>query len=63
VKWSTFIMIDLVSETQRISWKEATDLNVYEFLNTLCYRIDRDNHNAAVRKAEMDKIQARRKMY
>ncbi len=56
-------MIDLVSETQRISWKEATDLNVYEFLNTLCYRIDRDNHNAAVKKAEMDKIQAKRKIY
>lgn len=61
-KWSPFIMIDTVSETQRISWKEATALNVYEFLNTLCYRIDKENHNAAVRKAEMDKIQAKRRM-
>lgn len=56
-------MIDTVSETQRINWKQATDLNVYEFLNTLCYRIDKENHNNALRKAEMDKIQSRRKVY
>ena len=49
-------MIDLVSETQRINWKEATELNVFEFLNTMCYRIERDRHKADVEKQEIDKI-------
>lgn len=49
-------MIDLVSETQRINWKEATELNVFEFLNTMCYRIERDRHKADVEKQEMDRI-------
>ena len=49
-------MIDLVSETQRINWKEATELNVFEFLNVMCYRIERDRHKADVEKQEMDRI-------
>lgn len=49
-------MIDLVSETQRINWKEATELNIFEFLNTMCYRIERDRHKADVEKQEMDRI-------
>lgn len=49
-------MIDLVSETQRINWKEATELNVFEFLNTMCYRIERDRHKADVEKQEMNRI-------
>lgn len=34
-------MIDRVSEVQRISWKEVMTMNVYEFLNTLCYARDK----------------------
>lgn len=49
-------MIDLVSETQHINWKEATELNIFEFLNTMCYRIERDRHKADVEKQEMDRI-------
>ena len=49
-------MIDLVSETQRINWKEAPELNIFEFLNTMCYRIERDRHKADVEKQEMDRI-------
>lgn len=57
-------MIDLVSETQRINWKEATELNVFEFLNTMCYRIERDRHKADVEKQEMDRIKnSRMKRY
>lgn len=57
-------MIDLVSETQRINWKEATELNVFEFLNTLCYRIERDRHKAEVEKQEIDRIKnSRMKRY
>lgn len=57
-------MIDLVSETQRINWKEATELNVFEFLNTMCYRIERDRHKAEVEKQEMDRIKnSRMKRY
>ena len=57
-------MIDLVSETQRINWKDATELNVFEFLNTLCYRIERDRHKANVEKQEIDRIKnSRMKSY
>ena len=57
-------MIDLVSETQRINWKEATELNVFEFLNTMSYRIERDRHKAEVEKQEMDRIKnSRMKRY
>lgn len=57
-------MIDLVSETQRINWKEATELNVFEFLNTMCYRIERDRHKADVEKQEIDRIKnSRTKRY
>ena len=34
-------MIDRVSEVQRISWSEVQKMNVYEFLNTLCYSRDK----------------------
>lgn len=34
-------MIDRVSEVQRVSWSEVTKMNVYEFLNTLCYARDK----------------------
>ena len=53
-------MIDMVSDTQRINWKDATELNIYEFLNTLCYRIERDRHKADVEKQEMDRIRSSR---
>ena len=45
-----------MSETQRISWKEATDLNVYEFLNTFCYAIDKARHQEKIQKEAMDQI-------
>lgn len=32
-------LIDLVSETQRISWKEVNELSIIEFLNTASYAI------------------------
>lgn len=52
-------MIDLVSETQRIDWEKATELPVMEFLNTLCYRIEKDRHKADLEKQEIDKARSR----
>lgn len=52
-------MIDLVSETQRINWEKATELPVMEFLNTLCYRIEKDRHQADIQKQEIDKAKAK----
>lgn len=40
-RWCYVAMIDRVSEVQRISWKEVMTMNVYEFLNTLCYARDK----------------------
>lgn len=52
-------MIDLVSETQRIDWAKATELPVMEFLNTLCYRIEKDRHKADIEKQELEKAKAK----
>ena len=52
-------MIDLVSETQHIDWEKATELPVIEFLNTLCYRIEKDRHKADLEKQEIDKAKSR----
>ncbi len=52
-------MIDLVSETQHIDWEKATELPVMEFLNTLCYRIEKDRHKADLEKQEIDKAKSR----
>ena len=32
-------LIDLVSETQRISWQQVNELSIIEFLNTVSYAI------------------------
>lgn len=32
-------LIDLVSETQKISWQEVNELSIIEFLNTVSYSI------------------------
>ena len=52
-------MIDLVSETQRISWGQATELSVMEFLNTLSYRIEKNRHEADLQKQEIDKAKSK----
>lgn len=38
-------LIDLVSETQRISWKEVNELSIIEFLNTASYAIYKQRKN------------------
>lgn len=38
-------LIDLVSETQRISWKEVNELSIIEFLNTVSYAIYKQKKN------------------
>lgn len=53
-------MIDTVSETQRISWKEATDLTVMEFLNTFCYAVEKARHREKIQKEAYDKIKVKR---
>jgi hypothetical protein len=45
-----------VSEIQRISWKEATDLNATEFFNTFIYAIEKQKHKEAVEKAAYEKV-------
>ncbi len=52
-------MIDTVSEMQRISWKEATDLSVMEFLNTFCYAIEKARHREKLQKEAYDKIRSK----
>lgn len=34
-----FELIDLVSETERISWKEVNELSIIEFCNVISYAI------------------------
>lgn len=38
-------LIDIVSETQRISWKEVNELSIIEFLNTASYAIYKQKKN------------------
>lgn len=57
-KWNSFILIDTVSETQRISWGEATNLNVYEFLNTFIYAVEKARHREKLQKEAMDKARS-----
>lgn len=45
---------------QRISWKDATDLNATEFFNTFIYAIEKQKHKEAVEKAAYDKVRSRR---
>lgn len=52
-------MIDTVSETQRCSWHEAENLNVYEFLNTFCYAVDKARHREKVEKEAYEKARAK----
>ena len=56
-------MIDTVSETQRIPWGEATSLNVYEFLNTFCYAIDKARYKERLQKEAFDKARSKSKRY
>ena len=59
-KWNSFILIDTVSETQRISWQEATNLNVYEFFNTFSYAVERARYKEKLQKEAYDKIKSKR---
>lgn len=54
-------MIDTVSETQRISWKEAEDLTVMEFLNTFCYAVEKARHREKLQKEAYEKAKAKRR--
>ena len=37
--WAYIELIDLVSETQRISWQEVNEMSVIEFCNSISYAI------------------------
>ncbi len=56
-------MIDTVSETQRINWSQATSLNVYEFLNTLCYAIEKARYREKLQQEAFDKARSKAKRY
>ena len=58
-KWNSFILIDTVSETQRISWQEATNLNVYEFFNTFNYAVERARYKEKLQKDAYDRVRAK----
>lgn len=44
-RWKWVAMVDRVSETVRDSWEKVFTMNVYEFFNIVCYRIDKDNED------------------
>lgn len=48
-----------MSEVQRISWKEATDLNATEFFNTFVYAIEKQRHKEALEKAAYEKARSK----
>ena len=37
--WAYIELIDLVSETQRISWQQVNEMSIIEFFNTVSYAI------------------------
>ena len=48
-----------MSETQRISWQEATNLNVYEFLNTFVYAVEKARYKEKLQKDAFDKARSK----
>lgn len=52
-------MIDIVSETYRISWTEAQDLPVTAFLNVYSYAVARKSFEKEMVKREHEKMKAR----
>lgn len=42
-KWSWIIWIDKVSEVTKFNWHQVYDMQIKEFLNTICYVIDKAN--------------------
>lgn len=42
-KWSWIIWIDKVSEVTRFNWHQIYDMQIKEFLNIICYVIDKAN--------------------
>jgi len=54
-------MIDAVSTMQHINWRQATDLNVYEFLNTFCYYQEKIRYENKLRQEAMEKAKARKR--
>ena len=52
-------MIDIVSETYRISWTEAQDMPVMAFLNVYSYAVARKNFEKEMVKREHEKMKAR----
>lgn len=52
-------MIDIVSETYRISWTEAQDLPVMTFLNVYSYAVARKNFEKEMMKREHEKMKAK----
>jgi hypothetical protein len=40
-KWGWIANVDAVSETCRCSWNEVWQMTAMEFLNILCYRMDK----------------------
>ena len=44
---------------QRISWDQATDLNVYNFFNTFIYAIEKQKHREKLEKAAYEKAKSR----
>lgn len=52
-------MIDIVSETYRISWSEAQDLPVMTFLNVYSYKAARNKFEKDMMKRESEKMKAK----
>lgn len=53
-------MIDRVAEmaTGKV-WKQATDMQIIEFLSIYSYSIAKQNHQAAIMKSEYEKMRHR----
>lgn len=42
-KWNWVCWIDRVSEVTRLNWHQVYDMYIQEFLNIICYLIDKGN--------------------
>lgn len=43
--WAYIELVDLCSETQRISWQQVNELSVIEFFNTISYAMYKQRKN------------------
>ena len=40
-KWNLIHLVDIVSDVMKMDWHRVYDLNIVEFINTVCYYNDR----------------------